>query len=290
MIWIVKVSAWVTCFLHLKLRLTALTFACCCLQWLDRGWKPTDAEKEAGVVDGPQTEIVTELVNCMLPGSKIPKLEKVGTLMDAQVRGKLKGLAVHSYNGPTCNVINQVSDVLVEAAFPSETVTPGSEAEKHKMSSKACWDALKAHLALCGKKFSYPLGCTQTDRQVMWDERALQVEATGRAYVKALKIVHPKCTSFYAHVCAAHCGTEFRRHGYWPAYGGDGIEAKHSVTKMLQRQVTNSKPYERLTTVMSHYTMRDASLTNAKVQILLIGFDLVLAIPNTHSSHHTLGG
>ena len=108
LVWRAELGCWVTCFLHFKLRLTAIVFACCCLQWLDRGWKPSKAEQKAKVVDGPQTEQVTELVNCMLPGSKIPKLEKTSKLLDKQVRGKLRGLAVQSYNGPTCNVINQV--------------------------------------------------------------------------------------------------------------------------------------------------------------------------------------
>ena len=45
----------------------------------------------------------------MLPGSKIKKLEKPTKLMDSKVKGSLGGLAVQSYNGPTCNVMNSVT-------------------------------------------------------------------------------------------------------------------------------------------------------------------------------------
>jgi hypothetical protein len=264
MIWVAELSSWVICFLHLRLRLTAITFSCCCLQFLDPGWKPTEADKKKKIVDGPMTEQVAELVNCMLPGSKIPKLEKPGSLLDKQVRGKLKGLSVASYNGPTCKVLNQVRDVLLEVPFPSEKMTPGSEACKLKESAKACWDGLNNLLDAIAERFEYPDGCTDAERQRLWEERAVRVDKVGKEYVAALKLVHPKCTSYYAHVASAHCGDQFRRHGYWPDYAMDGLEAKHSVTKMLERQVSNSKLYQRLATVVSHYTMRDATLLAAQ--------------------------
>ena len=44
-----------------------------------------DVQKAAKVVDGPQTEVVTQLINCMLPGSKISKFEKPTKLMDKKV-------------------------------------------------------------------------------------------------------------------------------------------------------------------------------------------------------------
>ena len=45
----------------------------------------------------------------------------------------------------------------------------------------------------------------------------------------------------------------------------DGVEAKHSVTKLLQRQVTNSKLYQRLHTILGNYVMRDAAVDDARV-------------------------
>ena len=214
-------------------------------------------------MDGPQTEQITELVNCMLPSKKIKKLETAGTLLDKQVKGKLRGLAVQSYNGPTCKVINQVSDILLEIAFPSASVS--GEAAKHKAQCKRTWDSLKAFLDIIGKRFCYPEPCTQAQKQGMWNMRAAETDRRGREFVNALKVVHPKCSSLYAHKAAAHCGDMFRRHGYWPVYGGDGIEAKHSVTKMLQQRVSNSKLYQRIKTIMSHYTMRDKAVAQAQV-------------------------
>ena len=143
MVWVAELNMWVTCFLHFKLRLTALCFLCCCLQWLDRGWKPTEEDKKNGVVDGLQTDQVTELVNLMLPGQKIKKLEKVWSLLDKQVKGKLGGLATQSYNGPTCNVLNRVSDILIEVAFPIAKAVPGIEMLKHKTACAATWNGLK---------------------------------------------------------------------------------------------------------------------------------------------------
>ena len=233
-------------------------------------------QKKAGVVDGPQTKIVTELINCMLPGSKIAKLEKVATLLDAKVKGSLGGLAVASYNGtgPTCNVMNQVSDVLLEAAFPSERCSPGSSMAKHRDACTHLWNSFKVFLADCAKRFTYPADCTPDQKKAMWEERAVEVEASGRVFVDALKVVHPKSHSLYAHFASAHCGDQFRRHGYWPGYGMDGIEAKHSVTKLLQRQVTNSLLYQRLHTILSHHVLRDVAAEKAMVRVLFFMVDV----------------
>ena len=49
LLWAVSPQSWVICFLHLRLRLTAMVFACCCLQWLDRAWKPTPEEVDVTI-------------------------------------------------------------------------------------------------------------------------------------------------------------------------------------------------------------------------------------------------
>ena len=118
--------------------------------------------------------------------------------------------------------------------FPSVLATPGSEMAKHKAACKRMWDGLKNFLNTCAEKFVYPPGCTDAQRQAMWDTRGDKVDLVGREFVAALKVVHPKSTAYYAHFAAAHAGDQFRRHGYFPGFGMDGIEAKHStsVTKM----------------------------------------------------------
>ena len=67
---------------------------------------------------------MTELINCMLPGSKIAKLEKAATLLDAKVKGSLGGLAVASYNGPTCNVIEPGERCAARGSIPLREVLP----------------------------------------------------------------------------------------------------------------------------------------------------------------------
>ena len=61
------------------------------------------------------------------------------------------------------------------------------------------WDGLKRFLGTCAEKFVYPSDCTDAQRQAMWDARGDQVDAVGREFVAALKVVHPKCTAYYAH-------------------------------------------------------------------------------------------
>ena len=202
----------------------------------------------------------------MLPGSKIQKLEKVASLVDAKVKGSLGGLAIASYNGPTCKILNQVSDVLLEVPFPKDACTPGSEMAKQKAQCKRVWEGLKSFLAEIAARFEYPPGCTKDQKQLIWNERADKVDVKGREFVEALKIVHPKNKSLYAHFASRHCGDQFRRHGWWPGYGMDGLEAKHAVTKLLQRRVSNSIPFQRLATVLSHYVMRDYVLDKAVVR------------------------
>ena len=161
--------------------------------------------------------------------------------------------------------MNQISDVILEVPFPAARCTPGSEAKKHGDACRKTWRGLNSFLEACAERFVYPDGCTQAQRQAIWDERAEKVDKLGREFVDALKVVHPTCTALYPHHAAKHAGDMFRLHGYWPGYGMDGIEAKHSVTKLLQRQVTNSKVYQRIYSIMSHYSLRDAAVENAKV-------------------------
>ena len=144
----------------------------------------------------------------------------------------------------------------------------------HKTACKRTWDALKALLSGIAAPLVEAPDCSDAERKATWEKRAIEVETLGKEFVDALKVVHPKCTSLYAHVASAHVGDEFRRHGYWPVYGGDGLEAKHSVTKQLQRRVTNSLLYQRLNTLMSHYTMREDVMDDARVCLLFLSICL----------------
>ena len=266
LLWDTELSQWVVCFLHARLRLSALVFAVCVTQWLDKGWKPTAAEKKAEIVDGPETKLVTELINCMLPGKKIKNLEKPKQVASGRsVRGSLAGLVVQNFTGPVVTVMNEASDIFLEATFPSEKCPPGSSRAANKAKCKLIWDTFKALLAKCPEPLVYPVNATDFQKQAVHNVRGDELDPLGRAFVDALKAVHPASRSWYVHWAAAHAGDQAGHHGDWVKYAMDGSEAKHSTTKQLQFRLTNSKPYQRLKTILTHYVLRDAIIAEAEV-------------------------
>ena len=98
--------------------------------------------------------------------------------------------------------------------------------------------------------------------------RAAEVDRLGRDFVDAVARVHPQCRSLYMHFAGSgHMGRQIIQHGDIKAYGMDGLEAKHSTTKDIMRRLTNSKIYQRIQTVMSHYCLRE-HVTSAAVVCL----------------------
>ena len=265
LLWDAELTQWVVCFLHARLRLTALVFAVCVTQWLDTGWTPSKAERDAKVVDGPQTLLVTELVNCMLPGKKVKCMEKPKTLLSGRaVRGNLAGLHVQNFEGPVATVLNEASDVFLEAAFPSVECTPGSPRALTKARCTLVWNTFKEFLAKCREPLQSPTPATVLQEQAVRDARGDELDQLGRSFVEALKVIHPTSRSWYVHWAAAHAGDQARQHGEWTKYAMDGLEAKHSTSKQLQLRLTNSKLYERLKTLVSHYVHRDGIMHEAR--------------------------
>ena len=269
LLWAVDLKCWVICVLHLKLRVTAQVFAVCCLQWLDRGWKPTAKQKREKVVDGPGTEIVTALVNTMLSGRKIQKLEKVAKMLDKQVSGSLGGLAVQSYDGAVCNVLNRVRHVLLEVPFPSKECVPGSEMLLNKQRATRIWDSFVEYLELLLKPLECDANSDTVTVMAIREARALEVEAAGAVFVSAWKVLRPNSRCWYVHAMVAHVGDQIRRHGYLPDFSMEGLEAKHSTSKQILLRLSNSKQFQRIKTVMSHYTLRDATMASARNDVEL---------------------
>ena len=137
----IELSYWVTCALHLRQRTTALEVKVGICQWLDRDWKKSKKKKRArdGAVpeDGPQTDVLSAMFECLLSkGKKIPKLDGAQTILKRQMSGRLLGLATRNWDGGTCKLIEAFGPLLLEAAHPASQCTdPLSEAAINKQVS-----------------------------------------------------------------------------------------------------------------------------------------------------------
>ena len=266
LVWNAELECWVTCFLHARLRLTALVFAVGVTNWLDVGWKPSKADKKAGVTDGPEVAMVTALMNAMLSGRKVKNLKtQKKTLTGRKISGSHAGLLVQNFDGEVCRLILATSEELLKVPFSEEKCKRSSSTAANKKLCQELFSTFKSFLAICAKPLEYPEGYTETQNQNVRNLRADDVDQHGKAFVEALKVLHPTSRSWYVHWAARHSGDEVRRHGSFIHYAMDGLEAKHSKTKQIQFRLSNSIQGQRVKTVMTHYAQRDAAEEHAKV-------------------------
>ena len=245
------------------------------LNWLDQGWTPT-AEEKKDRADGPEVTVVTELINAMLSGRKVKSLEKPKSLLTGRaVSGRHAGLVTQNFDGPVCRAIITASDTLMAVPFSPEKCARSAATEANRVRCKAIWDTFKTFLAMCAKPLDYSGSSTV---EAVREARAQELEPLGKAFVEALKIVHPNSRSWYVHWAGAHCGDDVRVHGDFAKYAMDGLEAKHSVNKQLQFRLSNSIQGQRVKTVMSHHVLRESVVQQAKVILILTRVYLTSAV------------
>ena len=257
----VRLSLWVTCVLHLRQRTTSLNVKVGVCQWLDRDWNKTRKKKKGeapGWLDGPQTMLLSGMFECFLPkGRKVPKLDTVSTMLKRQVSGRLLGLASWNWTGTASKLIAAFSGFLVEGALPELMCAESNEAQMNKNRSLALFQTHQEFMDLFCTRLDY--GPDPSDLHIvdLRDEHAKKVEAAGKAYVEALKVLYPECRAFYPHCMARHCGDDIREHGCPVDYAQEGDEAKNLETKNVLMGSTNHQIETRLRTVMKHYAVLD---------------------------------